>query len=322
MAVSLSACSLLPSAAGQLGFAGGNASPPASYCADPIELHAIRASGGRPGGQGRDGAPGERQGPLGARSRVARVPGSTAHSIPNARGRRRASWARWPSPTSSRARWGPRAWCVAAQKDTGRLKGAAHACCVACSGAAAPTRRHPPLCACRRAAPLHKGLPNTSASAAALPCPQDKILQSLSRGREVTVTNDGATILKSVYVDNPAAKVLVDISKTQDDEVGAELLHLCLCYSVSVKHAGPFCSCWWVLAAQAAGRVGRSAACLPMCVLLRCIDPQVLLAAAMPSFLPVKLCISCCHLQTQIGDGTTSVVVLAGKLLLLCLPAD
>lgn len=37
----------------------------------------------------------------------------------------------------------------------------------------------------------------------------------------MTVTNDGATILKSVYVDNPAAKVLVDISKTQDDEVGA-----------------------------------------------------------------------------------------------------
>jgi T-complex protein 1 subunit beta len=38
---------------------------------------------------------------------------------------------------------------------------------------------------------------------------QDKILQSMSRGNEVTVTNDGATILKSVYVDNPAAKVLV-----------------------------------------------------------------------------------------------------------------
>lgn len=35
------------------------------------------------------------------------------------------------------------------------------------------------------------------------------------------MTNDGATILKSLYVDNPAAKVLVDISKTQDDEVGA-----------------------------------------------------------------------------------------------------
>lgn len=49
---------------------------------------------------------------------------------------------------------------------------------------------------------------------------QDKILQSLGRGNAVTVTNDGATILKSVYVDNPAAKVLVDISKVQDDEVG------------------------------------------------------------------------------------------------------
>jgi len=48
----------------------------------------------------------------------------------------------------------------------------------------------------------------------------DKILQSMGRGETVTVTNDGATILKSLYVDNPAAKVLVDISKVQDDEVG------------------------------------------------------------------------------------------------------
>jgi T-complex protein 1 subunit beta len=48
----------------------------------------------------------------------------------------------------------------------------------------------------------------------------DKILQSQSQGQHVTVTNDGATILKSIYVDNPAAKVLVDISKVQDDQVG------------------------------------------------------------------------------------------------------
>uniref|UniRef100_A0A7S0R0V6 CCT-beta n=1 Tax=Chlamydomonas leiostraca TaxID=1034604 RepID=A0A7S0R0V6_9CHLO len=48
----------------------------------------------------------------------------------------------------------------------------------------------------------------------------DKILQSMGRGNEVTVTNDGATILKAIYIDNPAAKVLVDISKVQDDEVG------------------------------------------------------------------------------------------------------
>ncbi|KMZ58011.1 T-complex protein 1 subunit beta [Zostera marina] len=48
----------------------------------------------------------------------------------------------------------------------------------------------------------------------------DKILQSTRRGQNITVTNDGATILKSLHIDNPAAKVLVDISKVQDDEVG------------------------------------------------------------------------------------------------------
>src|SRR6185436_16745914 len=37
---------------------------------------------------------------------------------------------------------------------------------------------------------------------------------------EIQVTNDGATILKSLYVDNPASKILVEISKSQDDEVG------------------------------------------------------------------------------------------------------
>ncbi|KAI4260033.1 MAG: hypothetical protein L6R42_004255 [Xanthoria sp. 1 TBL-2021] len=47
----------------------------------------------------------------------------------------------------------------------------------------------------------------------------DKILQSASTG-EIMVTNDGATILKSIALDNAAAKVLVNISKVQDDEVG------------------------------------------------------------------------------------------------------
>ena len=51
----------------------------------------------------------------------------------------------------------------------------------------------------------------------------DKILCSMGdeQARKViTVTNDGATILQSIYVDNPAAKILIDISKTQDEEVG------------------------------------------------------------------------------------------------------
>jgi len=34
------------------------------------------------------------------------------------------------------------------------------------------------------------------------------------------VTNDGATILKAVHVDNAAAQILIDIAKTQDDAVG------------------------------------------------------------------------------------------------------
>jgi len=50
----------------------------------------------------------------------------------------------------------------------------------------------------------------------------DKILQSVSdpNNKRVTITNDGATILKSVPVENPAAKVLVEIAKTQDDTIG------------------------------------------------------------------------------------------------------
>ena len=47
----------------------------------------------------------------------------------------------------------------------------------------------------------------------------DKILQSM-QSEKVSITNDGATILKSIYTDNPAAKVLVELSKSQDDEVG------------------------------------------------------------------------------------------------------
>lgn len=49
----------------------------------------------------------------------------------------------------------------------------------------------------------------------------DKMLVSHGRSAGlVQVTNDGATILKSIGVDNPAAKILVDMSCVQDDEVG------------------------------------------------------------------------------------------------------
>src|SRR3970282_203911 len=37
---------------------------------------------------------------------------------------------------------------------------------------------------------------------------------------DVTITNDGVTILKEIEVEHPAAKMLVKVAKTQDDEVG------------------------------------------------------------------------------------------------------
>jgi T-complex protein 1 subunit beta len=49
----------------------------------------------------------------------------------------------------------------------------------------------------------------------------DKILVSSDPTREsVQITNDGATILKSLGIDNPAAKILVEIALVQDSEVG------------------------------------------------------------------------------------------------------
>ncbi|VUT26369.1 MAG: Thermosome subunit alpha [Candidatus Methanolliviera sp. GoM_oil] len=37
---------------------------------------------------------------------------------------------------------------------------------------------------------------------------------------DVTITNDGVTILKEMDIEHPAAKMMVEVAKTQDDEVG------------------------------------------------------------------------------------------------------
>ncbi|KZT53364.1 putative CCT2-chaperonin of the TCP1 ring complex, cytosolic [Calocera cornea HHB12733] len=64
----------------------------------------------------------------------------------------------------------------------------------------------------------------------------NKILQSASTG-SVNVTNDGATILKSIALDNPAAKILVNISKVQDDEVGDGTTSVCVLASELLREA-------------------------------------------------------------------------------------
>ncbi len=46
----------------------------------------------------------------------------------------------------------------------------------------------------------------------------DKMM--VSQDGEVTITNDGATILSMMDVEHQIAKLLVELSKSQDDEVG------------------------------------------------------------------------------------------------------
>jgi hypothetical protein len=76
----------------------------------------------------------------------------------------------------------------------------------------------------------------------------DKILQSQSNRHEVQVTNDGATILKAIHLDNPAAKVLVNISKTQVSEacVLAQSPRLTVrsCRTARWETGRRACACW------------------------------------------------------------------------------
>jgi len=46
----------------------------------------------------------------------------------------------------------------------------------------------------------------------------DKML--VDSGGDVIITNDGVTILKEIDIEHPAAKMIVEVAKTQDDEVG------------------------------------------------------------------------------------------------------
>lgn len=46
----------------------------------------------------------------------------------------------------------------------------------------------------------------------------DKIL--VGPDGDVTVTNDGATIMQDMNVEHQIAKLMVELSKSQDDEIG------------------------------------------------------------------------------------------------------
>lgn len=82
---------------------------------------------------------------------------------------------------------------------------------------------------------------------------------------DVTITNDGATILKQLEVEHPAAKVLVDLAQLQDEEVGdgttsvviiaAELLRVRSCYRSHRQAAGS------LLALRACGMPAMCSGC-------------------------------------------------------------
>jgi T-complex protein 1 subunit epsilon len=46
----------------------------------------------------------------------------------------------------------------------------------------------------------------------------DKLLQSPDG--DITITNDGATILEKMQVENQIARLMVNLSQSQDDEIG------------------------------------------------------------------------------------------------------
>ena len=65
----------------------------------------------------------------------------------------------------------------------------------------------------------------------------DKIL--ISPDGEVTTTNDGATILDKMDVEHQVAKLLVELSKSQDDEIGDGTTGVVVLASALLEQAEP-----------------------------------------------------------------------------------
>lgn len=105
----------------------------------------------------------------------------------------------------------------------------------------------------------------------------------------MTISNDGATIMKLLDVVHPAAKTLVDVSLSQDAEV-------CCAQSSSRKCA--VCSSRQTSASSVVKGMGfgQEATVSFVTLLMR--------AARVLGCVPV-----------QVGDGTTTVVILSGELL-------
>jgi len=65
----------------------------------------------------------------------------------------------------------------------------------------------------------------------------DKLIYDNNR---VTITNDGATVLDRLRIEHPSAEILVDISKSQDYEVGDGTTTVCVLTGELLKFAKDF----------------------------------------------------------------------------------
>eukprot|EP00494_Astrolonche_serrata_P031254 UN31523 len=68
----------------------------------------------------------------------------------------------------------------------------------------------------------------------------DKLIYRGEQKTEVTISNDGATIIKLLDIVHPAAKILTDIAKAQDDEVGDGTTSVVLLACEFLKAAKPY----------------------------------------------------------------------------------
>lgn len=65
----------------------------------------------------------------------------------------------------------------------------------------------------------------------------DKLIHD---GRGVTISNDGATLIGLLDIVHPAAKTLVDIAQSQDNEVGDGTTSVVICAGELLKQAKSF----------------------------------------------------------------------------------
>merc|ERR1719266_1286482 len=68
----------------------------------------------------------------------------------------------------------------------------------------------------------------------------DKLIYGGKEGKAVTISNDGATIIKLLDIIHPAAKILTDIARAQDDEVGDGTTSVVLLACEFLRMAKPF----------------------------------------------------------------------------------